>query len=94
MDYQISKERLTSLIIRIIKSMEIPGLYRVQVEITKDNVIVVALFFETVGSSETYSKIKNMVEDRISDTFGIDSHLVLTIPYSEAKYHLNRPKNI
>ena len=96
MEYTISEERLTKLIMKIIKSMKIEGLYRAQINFPKNSDathIVVALFFDVVRDSEFFAKIHNDVYDRLEDLLGIDS-LVLTIPYSEAKFHLNGPRNI
>jgi hypothetical protein len=95
MEYTISEERLTKLIMKIIKSMEIEGLYRIQINFPKKstNHIVVALFFDIVRDSVFFRKIDNDVTNRLEDLLGIDP-LVVTIPYSEAKFHLNGPKNI
>jgi hypothetical protein len=91
----ISEERLGKLIMKIIKSMEIEGLYRVQINFPSkpDNHIVVALFFDVVRESAFFKKIHNEVTDRLEDLLSLDP-LVITIPYSEAKFHLNGPKNI
>ena len=79
---------------KIIKSIKIEGLYRVQINFPKtNNNIVIALFFETVTDSEFYRKVHNDVFNAIENFLGLQT-LVLTIPYSEAKYHLNEPKNI
>jgi hypothetical protein len=96
MEYTISEERLTKLIMKIIKSMEIKGLYRVQINFPKKSAhhIVVALFFDVVRDSEFFAKIHNDVTDRLEDLLGIEDPLVVTIPYSEAKFHLNGPRNI
>jgi len=95
MEYTISEERLTKLIMKIIKPMEIEGLYRVQINFTKKSTdhIVVALFFDIVRDSGFFKKIDNDVTNRLEDLLGIDP-LVVTIPYSEDKYHLNEPRNI
>jgi hypothetical protein len=95
MNYVISEERLSKLIMKIVKSMEIEGLYRVQINFPSKpgNHIVVALFFDVVRESAFFKKIYNEVTNRLEDLLGIDP-LVVTIPYSEAKFHLNGPKNI
>lgn len=93
MEYQISEERLKKLILKLVKSMGIDNLYRVQVNFPDKGGIIVALFFDTVSDSKFYKKVHNDVTNNIENLLGLDS-LVLTIPYSEAKYHLNEPKNI
>jgi hypothetical protein len=94
MNYEISEERFRNLILRLVKSMQIEGLYRVQINFPKKKGdIIVALFFETVADSKFYKKVHNDVSDTIENYLGLQP-LVLTIPYSEAKYHLNEPKNI
>lgn len=93
MKVEISEERLTKLIIKIIKSFEIDGLYRVQTEFPKTGGVVVALFFDTVNTSEYLNKKNEFITDRLQDLLGIDM-LVLPIPYSEAKFHLREPKNV
>jgi hypothetical protein len=95
MNVVISEERLTKLIMKVIKSIKIEGLYRVQINFPKksNNNIVVALFFETVTDSKFYRKVHDDVFNAIENFIGLQT-LVLTIPYSEAKYHLNEPKNI
>ena len=94
MEVVISEERLTKLIMKIIKSMKIKGLYRVQINFPKKpGDVIVALFFDTVYSSDFFKRIYAEVTDRLEDLLGIDT-LVVTIPYSEAKFHLNGPKNI
>jgi hypothetical protein len=95
MNYEISEERFRNLILRLVKSMQIEGLYRVQINFPSksDNHIVVALFFDVVRESAFFKKIHNDVTNRLENLLGIDP-LVVTIPFSEAKYHLNEPKNI
>jgi hypothetical protein len=93
MNYEISEERFRTLILRLVKSMQIEGLYRVQINFTKKSDVVVALFFETVTDSKFYKKVHDDVFNTIENFLGLQP-LVLTIPYSEAKYHLNEPKNI
>lgn len=78
---------------RIIKSMEIVGLYRVTINMDSKDTIFVALWFETVSNSEFYKQIKKETENRLESLVGLPFN-VLTIPYSEAKYHLREPKNI
>lgn len=79
---------------RIIKSMEIEGLYRVTIKyMDAKDTIFVALWFETVSNSEFYKQIKKETENRLESFIGLPFN-VLTIPYSEAKYHLREPKNI
>jgi hypothetical protein len=75
--------------------MEIEGLYRVQIDFPKDSKIriVVALLFDIVRDSGFFQKIDKDVTNRLEDLLGIDP-LVITIPYSEAKYHLREPRNI
>lgn len=92
MEISISEERLLKLIIKIIKQLEIPGLYRVSIHIDKNNILVV-LWFELVSSSESYRQIKKETENRLESLLGLPFN-ILTIPYSEAKYHLREPKNI
>jgi len=94
MEVVISEERLTKLIMRIVKSMEIEGLYRVRINFPEKNgKIVVALFFDIVKDSQFFRKIYTEVTDNLEGLLGIET-LVVTIPYSEAKFHLNEPKNI
>jgi hypothetical protein len=95
MNYVISEERFRNLILRLVKSMQIEGLYRVQINFPekKKGDIVVALFFETVSDSKFYKKVHDDVFNTIENYLGLHP-LVITIPYSEAKYHLNEPKNI
>ena len=92
MEISISEKRLLKLIIKIIKQLEIPGLYRVSIHIDKKNILVV-LWFELVSSSESYRQIKKETTDRLESLLGLPFN-ILTIPYSEAKYHLREPKNI
>ena len=92
MEISISEERLLKLIIKIIKQLEIPGLYRVSIHVDKNNILVV-LWFELVSSSESYRQIKKETTDRLESLLGLPFN-ILTIPYSEAKYHLREPKNI
>jgi hypothetical protein len=94
MNYEISEERLTKLIMKIVKSMEIEGLYRVMINFSKKTgSVVVALFFDVVRNSEFFKKISDYVTNRIENLLSVKP-IVVTIPYSEAKYHLNGPKNI
>jgi hypothetical protein len=93
MNYEISEERFRTLILRLVKSMQIEGLYRVQINFTKKGDVIIALFFETVADSKFYKKVHDDVFATIENYLGLQP-LVLTIPYSEAKYHLNEPKNI
>lgn len=92
MEYTISEERLLKLIIKIIKQLDIIGLYRVSISIGKKHILV-ALWFETVSSSEFYYQVKEETEDRLESLLNLPFN-ILTIPYSEAKYHLREPKNI
>jgi hypothetical protein len=92
MEISISEKRLLKLIIKIIKQLEIPGLYRVSIHIDKKNILVV-LWFELVSSSEFYNQVKKEATDRLESLLGLPFN-ILTIPYSEAKYHLREPKNI
>ena len=95
MEYTISEERLTKLIMKIIKSMEIEGLYRVKINFPKKSTehIVVALFFDIVGDGFFFKEIDNDVTNRLKDLLGIDP-FVVPIPYTEGKYHLREPRNI
>lgn len=92
MDIQISEERLLKLIIKIIKKLDIPGLYRVSMNIGKNNILVV-LWFELVSNSNFYIEVKKETEDKLESLLGLPFN-ILTIPYSEIKYHLREPKNI
>lgn len=92
MEISISEERLLKLIIKIIKQLEIQGLYRVSISIGKNHILVV-LWFELVSSSEFYNQVKKQTTERLESLLGLPFN-ILTIPYSEAKYHLREPKNI
>jgi len=92
MEYTIPKERLLKLITKIIKQIDIPGLYRVSINIGPNNILVV-LWFELTSSSNFYTEVKKETEDRLESILGLPFN-VLTIPYSEAKYHLREPRNI
>ena len=92
MEITISEERLLKLIIKIIKQLDILGLYRVSINIGKNNILVV-LWFEIVSSSEFYNQVKKETDDRLESLLGLPFN-ILTIPYSEAKYHLREPKNV
>jgi hypothetical protein len=95
MKYNISENRLKKLIIRIIKNMNISGLYRVQIHVKniETNEVNVALFFEFVRNSEFLIKIKNEVERNLSDFLNLNA-FVIVIPWSEAEYHLREPRNV
>jgi hypothetical protein len=95
MKYNISENRLKKLIIRVIKNMNISGLYRVQIHIKniETNEVNVALFFEFVRNSEFHIKIKNEVERNLSDFLNLNA-FVIVIPWSEAGYHLREPRNV
>jgi hypothetical protein len=95
MKYNISENRLKKLIIRVIKNMNISGLYRVQIHIKniETNEVNVALFFEFVRNSEFHIKIKNEVERNLSDILNLNP-FVIVIPWSEAGYHLREPRNV
>ena len=92
MEIIISEERLLKLIIKIIKQLDIIGLYRVSISLGKNHILVV-LWFEIVSSSEFYNQVKKETDDRLESLLGLPFN-ILTIPYSEVKYHLREPKNI
>ena len=95
MNYQITEERLRYLIIEIVKNLEIEKLYRVQVEFPKDKDVtpVVALFFEIVGTTYELRSKTEEVRSAIEGALGIKV-TVLPISYSEAKFHLRKPRNV
>ena len=95
MNYQISEKRYKYLIMNIIRTLDIDGLYRVQFTspLKQDGTYVVALFMDTVTSSDEQRKIKDEVSNTLKNILNFDD-LVIIIPYSEAKYHLREPRNI
>lgn len=100
MKYSISEKRLKYLIKEIVRSLQIPGLYRIQIEFhdpSKEEAFgtkaTVALFFEVTFPSYEIHDIKNEIEDLIKAHLNLDT-LVLPIPYSEVKYHLRKPRNV
>ncbi len=95
MNYEISEKRYRYLIMNIIRSLDIDGLYRVQINspLKEGGMYVVALFMDTVTSSDEQKKIKDEVSNSLKNILNFDD-LVIIIPYSEAKYHLREPRNI
>jgi hypothetical protein len=95
MNYEISEKRLEYLISKIIRNLDLYGLYRVQINlpIGKSGGYVVALFMDKVMSSKRQENIKNELENALKSILNFDG-MVIIIPYSEAKYHLRKPKNI
>ena len=99
--YEIQEKRLIQIVKKIIRSLEIQGLYRVEINFPKDyetwlqtqTVVVLALFFDTVFSTVDLNEKKLEVEQTLKDTLGM-SFMVVAIPYSEVKYHLRKPRNI
>jgi hypothetical protein len=78
----------------IMRTLDIDGLYRVQIEFPKGVApCVVALFFEYVRNSEYQRKVKKEVEDSIQNILNFEP-LVIIIPWSEAEFHLREPRNI
>jgi hypothetical protein len=94
MNYEISENRLKYLIMKIIRNLDIYGLYRVQINLpVGKSGYVVALFMDKVMMSEKQLDIKNEVEIALKSILNFDG-IVIIIPFSEAKYHLREPKNI
>lgn len=101
MNYQISQERLESLILGIISKMKLRGLYRVQFAMTKEdhfeaskNTLIVALFFDQLFGISEMSAIKDKVEQKLEDIMNVSVY-VIPIPYNEEdKYHLKKERNI
>ena len=94
MNYEISENRLKYLIMKIIRNLDIYGLYRVQINLPAGKSgYVVALFMDKVMMSEKQLDIKNEVEIALKSILNFDG-IVIIIPFSEAKYHLREPKNI
>jgi hypothetical protein len=94
MNYEISENRLKYLIMKIIRNLDIYGLYRVQINLpVGKSGYVVALFMDRVMMSEKQLDIKNEVEIALKSILNFDG-IVIIIPFSEAKYHLREPKNI
>lgn len=93
----VNKDRVRNLIIRIVRKLEIYGLYRVQVNFRdvdeKHTDITVALFMDKVMSSSDLHEIQTQVKNDLESLLGIEP-FVVTIPYSEVKYHLREPKNM
>ena len=94
MNYEISEKRLEYLISKIIRNLDLYGLYRVQINLPHGKSgYVVALFMDKVMSSKRQENIKNELENALKSILNFDG-MVIIIPYSEAKYHLRKPKNI
>ena len=99
--YEIQEKRLIQIVKKIIRSLEIQGLYRIQISFPKDyetwlltqSVVVLALFFDTVFSTVDINEKKREVEQTLKDILGM-SFMIIPIPYSEAKFHLREPRNI
>lgn len=99
--YEIQEKRLKILVKKIVRSLDIQGLYRVQIEFPKNYETwletqtspVLALFFDTVFSTADIHEKEREVEQTLKDILGIDFRVV-PIPYSEVKYHLRKPRNI
>lgn len=99
--YEIQEKRLKHLVKEIIRSLDIQGLYRVQIEFPKNYKTwmetqtppVLALFFDTVFSTVDIHEKKREIEQTLKDILGM-SFTVVPIPYSEVKYHLRKPRNI
>jgi hypothetical protein len=94
MDYIVSEEKLENLMIKFISSMEIEGLYRVGISISKFGDVFVVLFYGKLKYYDEMSEDKETVENGISQMFSVKV-LVLVAPYDEkTKVHLNGPQNI
>ena len=99
MKVQVSEERFERLIIKVLRGMNIDNLYRAAISLTKDKETgeikkaSVGLFFDIVRESAYFHNIRKEVLDMLESIFGIE-FFVIPIPYSEAKYHLNAPRNI
>lgn len=99
--YEIEEVRLKSLIKQVIRSLEIEGIYRVQIEfpknyetwLTTQSSPVLALFFDTVYSTSDIHEKKREIEENLKYILNM-SFTVVPIPYSEVKYHLRKPRNI
>jgi hypothetical protein len=94
MNYEISENRLKYLIMKIIRNLDLYGLYRVQINLpVGKSGYVVGLFMDKVMTSQKELDIKNEVEIALKSILSFDG-MVIIIPYSEGKYHLRKPKNI
>lgn len=79
---------------KIIRNLDIYGLYRVQINLpVGKSGYVVGLFMDKVMTSQKELDIKNEVEIALKSILSFDG-MVIIIPYSEGKYHLRKPKNI
>lgn len=99
MKVQVSENRFEKLIIKVLRGMKIDNLYRVAISFTKDKETgeikkaAVGLFFDIVRETAYFHNIQKDVLNMLESIFGIE-FFVVPIPYSEAKYHLNAPRNI
>ena len=101
MKYQIEEKRLKYLIKKIVRNLDIKGLYRLQIEFPKNYETwietqtppLLALYFDTVFSTNDIHDKIHEVEQTLEGILGI-SFRVLPIPYSDVKYHLRKPRNI
>lgn len=101
MKYEIQEKRLKRLVKEIIRSLDIQGLYRVQIEfpknyetwLTTQSSPVLALFFDTVFSTVDIHEMKREIEESLKYILNM-TFTVVPIPYSEVKYHLRKPRNI
>lgn len=99
MKVQVSENRFEKLILKVLRGMKIDNLYRVAISFTKDKETgeikkaAVGLFFDIVRETAYFHNIQKDVLNMLESIFGIE-FFVVPIPYSEAKYHLNAPRNI
>jgi hypothetical protein len=99
MKVQVSENRFEKLILKVLRGMNIDNLYRVTISFTKDKETgeikkaAVGLFFDIVRETAYFHNIQKDVLNMLESIFGIE-FFVVPIPYSEAKYHLNAPRNI
>jgi hypothetical protein len=94
MNYEISEKRLEYLISKIIRNLDLYGVYRVQINPQRDKSgYLVVLFMDKVMSSMRQQNIRNELEVALKSILNFDG-MVYIIDYSESKYHLRKPKNI
>lgn len=99
MKVQVSENRFEKLILKVLRGMKIDNLYRVAISFTKDKETgeikkaAVGLFFDIVRETAYFHNIQKDVLNMLESIFGVE-FFVVPIPYSEAKYHLNAPRNI
>lgn len=99
--YEIEENRLKSIIKKVVRGLDIDGIYRIQIEfpknyetwLTTQSSPVLALFFDTVYSTSDIHEKKREIEENLKYILNMN-FLIVPIPYSDAKYHLRKPRNI